>query len=97
MHAEDEGHPVTGGKEHQEEVRETGHEVRTLLCREFTSLTQDDLLPDLEILELPGADSVRLMRVMSAIEDRFGILLDDDVVFGVRTVGEIIEAVEELR
>jgi acyl carrier protein len=51
--------------------------------------------PDAAIAELSSIDSVKLMRLVTRIEDRHGITLDDDRVFNVVTVGDLIDVITD--
>jgi acyl carrier protein len=58
-----------------------------------SELNLTDYIPaaddDLDIL--PGADSVRLMRVVAVLERRFGMEFDDAEIRRTRTVGEMAD------
>ncbi|WP_194820223.1 acyl carrier protein [Nocardia sp. XZ_19_385] len=45
------------------------------------------------ISDLSSIDSVRLMRLITQLEDHYGISLDDDAVFTVTTVGDLIDLI----
>jgi acyl carrier protein len=50
------------------------------------------------LIELPGADSARLVTCMDRIERHFGVSLDSARLFTVQTVGELAGLVrQELR
>ncbi|MCA1690741.1 MAG: acyl carrier protein [Actinobacteria bacterium] len=55
-----------------------------------------DIGDDTDIRELPGVDSVTLLQVVANIEDHYRVQFDDDLVFGVHTIGELATAVREL-
>ncbi|MEU8567828.1 acyl carrier protein [Streptomyces pathocidini] len=61
-----------------------GAELRAELRLEEHALTAGDHL-DL----LPGADSVRLMRVIAALERRYDIEFDDEEIRTAETVGDL--------
>ncbi|KAA0024155.1 acyl carrier protein [Antrihabitans cavernicola] len=41
------------------------------------------------MLDLPGIDSLKLLSGLVAVEDHFGVTLDEQQAMAVRTVGEI--------
>jgi acyl carrier protein len=41
-------------------------------------------------------DSVKVLRIIARIERAHDVELDDEVVFGVSTIGEIADAIREL-
>ncbi|GAA1013163.1 hypothetical protein Aple_016740 [Acrocarpospora pleiomorpha] len=44
--------------------------------------------------ELPGADSLKLLRVVSKLERRWDVEFDDEAIFGARTIDELVILVE---
>jgi acyl carrier protein len=46
--------------------------------------------------ELPGAESVKILRVVARIERQFGIELDDEIVFRIESLDELVRAVSQL-
>jgi acyl carrier protein len=49
------------------------------------------------IRELPGIESMKVLRIISKIERQFGVELDDDVVFNVGTFGDLVGALDKAR
>jgi len=45
--------------------------------------------------ELPGADSMKLLRVVSKLERQWDIEFDDEAIFSVKTVEELVALVEK--
>lgn len=45
--------------------------------------------------ELPGADSLKLLRVVSKLERRWDVEFDDEDIFAVKTVDELVILVEK--
>ncbi|MEL7571123.1 MAG: acyl carrier protein, partial [Eubacteriaceae bacterium] len=41
-----------------------------------------------------GADSIDLLELVLAFEDEFGIQIDEDDIKNIRTVGDIVEYIE---
>lgn len=54
-----------------------------------------DLTPDTDVTKLEGADSVKVLRMVAKIEQRYDIELEDEDVFGVTTVREVVTVVEK--
>lgn len=66
--------------------------VRTRLRATFD--LGDQPLPDNTELEaLPGADSVRVMRVLTALEDDLNVRCDDTAARRMTTVGDLIHLI----
>ncbi|GAA0362410.1 acyl carrier protein [Actinoallomurus spadix] len=68
--------------------------VRDSLCSAL-GLDSDThvITPESELLELPGAASIAMVRALVDIEDRLGVELDDEAIFRVRTVGDVCAVV----
>ncbi|ANN17482.1 acyl carrier protein [Amycolatopsis orientalis] len=45
--------------------------------------------------ELPGADSMKMLRVVSKLERRWDVEFDDEAIFAVKTVDELVVMVEK--
>lgn len=54
----------------------------------------DLIRPESQLADLPGLDSVKLLRVVAALETEFDLGLDDELLHSVRAVGDIIALVE---
>jgi acyl carrier protein len=81
--------PETDGPQH-------GGDVLTFVCDvlcEDLALPRQAITPDDRLLDLPGADSVKLMHSVMRIEQHFGISLDDDDVYQLRTTRDLAELV----
>lgn len=44
-----------------------------------------------------GADSFDLLELVTAIEDEFGLTLDDESLADIQTVGDAIDAIEQVQ
>jgi acyl carrier protein len=63
--------------------------IRELLGREL-KITPAEIGDYAVLKELPGADSVRLVRVVSRLERHWDTEFEDDQVFGLRTFDELV-------
>ncbi len=52
-----------------------------------------DLAPDIDLRAVEGADSIKVLRIIARIEQRYDIELEDSDVFGVTTVDQIARVV----
>jgi acyl carrier protein len=66
-------------------------ELRTALPLEDRVVEESDLLQ-----ELPGIDSLRLVRIAAALEQS-GIEFDDETLFGAKTVGDLADGLASAR
>lgn len=53
------------------------------------------LAPDTDLRNVEGADSVKVLRVISRIEVSYGVDLDDEDVFAATRVDELVAIVEK--
>jgi acyl carrier protein len=63
--------------------------IRELLGQEL-KISPADIADGAVLKELPGADSVRLVRVVSRLERHWDREFDDDHVFDLRTLDELV-------
>ena len=63
----------------------------TLELPEGTELTEATNLKDL------GADSFDLLELVTALEDEFGLKMDDDAVGTVATIGQVVDGIASAR
>jgi acyl carrier protein len=73
----------------KEDVVETMKEV---LSSEL-NVDQDKVTVDARFKEDLDADSLELVEVVMALEEKFGIEIQDDEVAGLKTVGEAVDLV----
>jgi acyl carrier protein len=67
--------------------------VRDIVAREI-ALPPASVSLDASVRELPGVESIKMLRAVTRIEARFGIELDDEVVFRVTTIGDLAAVIE---
>jgi acyl carrier protein len=69
--------------------------IRDILVRELA--VASNLIATETDLRTLGVDSIKILNVILKIERAFSVELDDKVTFGVRTVGELAEAVDRAK
>ncbi|WP_419996418.1 acyl carrier protein [Streptomyces boninensis] len=69
--------------------------VTDLIATEF-GRPAAELTPDLDLTAVEGADSVKVLRAVARIEREFDVELEDDQVFGFKTVRDVAGAVSGL-
>lgn len=67
--------------------------VTGLVAREFGQ-QEAELTPDRDLTGVEGADSVKVLRAVAQIERTYDIELEDDQVFGFKTIRDVAGAVE---
>lgn len=67
-------------------------EIRTQVGKEL-GIDVAEVSPDTVLKQLPGADSVRLLRVVAQVERIYDVEFEDEDVFRVRTAQELADLV----
>lgn len=65
------------------------------LISQETKIPSSELRADTNLRELPGVESIKVLRIISKLERTYDIELDDDVVFRVKTLGELADAIRQ--
>ena len=55
-----------------------------------------DVKPDMRIKEDLGADSLDIVEILMAIEDKYSVTVPDEVVMGVKTVADLANLVDKM-
>ncbi|WP_071027270.1 acyl carrier protein [Peptoniphilus raoultii] len=66
-----------------------------LIASQF-NLSVNDLEEDMSFQDDLNADSIELVELIMSIEDEFEIEIDDERLESLKTVGDVLEYVEEL-
>ena len=56
----------------------------------------EDVKPTMRIKEDLGADSLDVVEILMNIEDKYHVAVPDDVVMSIKTVDDLIKAVDKL-
>jgi len=67
----------------------------TAIAAAELGLPAASLLPDADLREIEGMDSVKVLRMIAKIEQAYDIELDDEVVFGLSSVAGTAGAVRQ--
>lgn len=73
----------------------TTSEVRRIICG-VLALEEGTIAGTTPLRELPGVESIKVLRIITQIEARFAIELDEQIVFNIGTFGELVDEVEKL-
>lgn len=68
--------------------------IEEILVREL-DVNREQLTQDARIVEDLGADSLTVMEIIMAVEDRFNLSIPDDRLEKVKSVGDLYEALAE--
>ena len=55
----------------------------------------DTLRPDTDLRAVEGADSIKELRMIAKIEQAYQIELEDDQIFGLATLGQVVAVVDQ--
>ena len=66
----------------------------TELVAEQLGRLADDLAPDTDLRGIEGVDSVKTLRVIAKAEKEFDVLLEDEDVFGVKSINDLAKLIE---
>ena len=68
--------------------------VTEAVCAMFTEVLETPVRPQDEIQHLNSIHSLKLMRLITKIEDHYSVTLQDDSFFQASTVADVIRIVE---
>ena len=68
--------------------------IREILASQFDT-EEESITMDTDLIDEFGADSLDVVEVMTSIESEFDIVVTDENVHGVKTVGDIVSIVEK--
>ena len=66
-----------------------------MLCKQLNK-KPEAIKPSMRIKEDLGADSLDVVELLMSIEDKYGVQVPDDVVMSVKTVADLIAAIDKL-
>ena len=59
-------------------------------------LPDGDIPPNTSLRDLPGVESIKILRIVASIEKAFDVRLEDQVVFRVNTIEDLATEVKKL-
>ena len=68
--------------------------VREIICDQL-DVAEDDVTMESNIADDLGADSLDVVEMLMAIEDEFDIEIPDDKVESLKTVGQVVDYIQE--
>lgn len=70
--------------------------IRSIVSAEL-DIPPTQLPAGADLRELPGVESLKILRIVARLERTFDVELEDDVVFRVRSITELAQSIEALR
>jgi acyl carrier protein len=68
--------------------------VTEIVAKVF-ALPVADLAADKDLRQIEGVDSVKVLRAVATIEQRFDIELEDEDVFGIKSINDLTSVIEK--
>lgn len=66
------------------------------IIAEQLNVEPEDLKPEMDFVDDLNQDSIELVELIMSLEDEFGIEVDEEKLEQIRTVGDVLDLVEEL-
>ena len=66
------------------------------IIAEQLNMEPEDLEPEMDFVDDLNQDSIELVELIMSLEDEFGIEVDEEKLEQVRTVGDVLDLVEDL-
>ena len=70
--------------------------IRHILCEQL-DIEEDDVTMESNIAEDLGADSMDVVDLIMSIEDEFEVEVPDDKVESIKTVGDVVNYIEQMK
>lgn len=74
----------------------TFEKVRDILAEQF-EIDSSEITLDTNIIDDIGADSLDIVELIMAVEDNYGISINDEDAAGLTTVGKIVDYLERIQ
>ena len=68
--------------------------IRDILASQL-DIDKETITPDIDIVEDLSADSLDVVEFITALESEFGIMIPQDSIQDVHTVGQVVEVIEK--
>jgi acyl carrier protein len=69
-------------------------EVKQIIC-DVVNVDAEKVTENASLTEDLGADSLDAVEVIMALEDKYGLTIDDDTASSIKTVGELVDYIEK--
>ena len=77
-------------------IMSTFGKVRDILAEQF-EIDPSEITLDTNIIDDIGADSLDIVELIMAVEDNYGISINDEDAAGLTTVGKIVDYLERIQ
>ena len=80
----------------EELLSATDHQAVTEILTKELDVSKAQLTSDARLMEDLGADSLTIVQIQLALEERFGICISDEQIEKIQTVGDVYELLADL-
>ena len=67
--------------------------IKSILSSQF-GIDEDQITENTDIVNDLGADSLDVVEMMMSVEDEFGLMIEDEEIAEMRTVGDVVNYIE---
>ena len=69
--------------------------LKSILSAQF-GIDEDQITENTDVVNDLGADSLDVVEMMMSLEDEFGILIEDEQLTELHTVGDVVNCIENM-
>lgn len=67
------------------------------IIAEQLNVPADKITMDTRLVEDLEADSLDAVEIITRLEDEYGVTVDDDAIMAIKTVGDLVKAIEAIK
>jgi len=67
--------------------------IKSILSSQF-GIDEDQITENTDVVNDLGADSLDVVEMMMSVEDEFGLMIEDEEIAEMRTVGDVVNYIE---
>lgn len=67
--------------------------IKSILSSQF-GIDEDQISENTDVVNDLGADSLDVVELMMSIEDEFGLMIEDEEIAEMKTVGDVVNYIE---
>lgn len=67
--------------------------IKSILSSQF-GIDEDQITENTDVVNDLGADSLDVVEMMMSVEDEFGLMIEDEEIAEMKTVGDVVNYIE---
>ena len=67
--------------------------IKSILSAQF-GIDEDQITENTDVVNDLGADSLDVVEMMMSVEDEFGLMIEDEEIAEMKTVGDVVNYIE---